>query len=188
MKRLFYILFLPLTMFAQQNIEICDNTPTFTYSTEMNGPGTIEWTVNNTVAGTGNDISLTFDEEGIYEITAVGYNDIGCASEPVNYTVVITSCDPLIYWVPNCFTPDGNEYNQVWGPIFTSGYSVDHFQLYVLNRWGNVVWESLDPAATWDGTYDGKTVPDGVYTWLIRFDLLNTDEKREIHGHVTVIR
>lgn len=188
MKRLLYILFLPISLFAQQNIEICDNMATFTYSTEMNTPGTIEWYVNNNLSGNGNDISLTFANEGVYTISAVGQSDIGCVTDTVKYTVIITSCDPLIYWIPNTFTPNGDEHNTSWGPVFTSGYSVDHFQLYIFNRWGNTIWESHDPAAVWDGTYNGQTVLDGVYTWLIRFDLLNTDEKREIHGHVTIIR
>lgn len=174
--------------FSQQNIELCEDSKTFTYSTSMDVPGTIVWTVNDVYSNEGNSLDINFADTGVYVITATGYNVLGCPGEPVSYTVAITSCDPLIYWVPNCFTPDGNEYNQVWGPIFTSGYSQDHFQLYVLNRWGETVWESFDPTARWDGTYNGKPVTDGVYTWLIRFDILDNDDKKQIHGHVTIIR
>jgi hypothetical protein len=62
------------------------------------------------------------------------------------------------------------------------------FHLVVLNRWGNLIWESWDDAARWDGTYDGRKVTDGVYTWIIDFGILDTDERRLIHGHVTILR
>jgi gliding motility-associated-like protein len=154
----------------------------------MNVSGTISWSINGAYSNDGSEVNLTFADTGVYVISAIGYNELNCPSEPVNYTIVVTSCDPLIYWVPNCFTPDGNEFNPVWGPVFTSGYSVNNFNLYVYNRWGGIVWESHNPISTWDGTYDGKHVLDGVYTWLIRFELLNTNEKREIHGYVTLLR
>lgn len=96
--------------------------------------------------------------------------------------------DSLVYWIPNAFTPNGNEYNQYWGPEFVNGYSHDHFRLWVFNRRGGVVWESNDPSAKWDGTYNGHPVQDGTYTWVIIFDVLINDKKNYINGHVTVLR
>lgn len=92
------------------------------------------------------------------------------------------------YWVPNTFTPNGDEYNATWGPVFTGPYDEEDFNLIVFNRWGNLVWESHDANAKWDGSYNGSLVSDGVYTWVIDFGIHNTDERRLLHGHVTIIR
>lgn len=183
-----YLLFLLLPVFglSQQTIEICDNSVTYNYAVTTDIASNIEWYCNG-LYYYGNEISITWNEPGTYEITASAIAD-GCPSNIQTYTVTVIECDPLIYWIPNTFTPDGNEFNQLWGPVFTSGYSVDHFELYVTNRWGEKIWESHDPAARWDGTYNGKKCLDGVYTWVVKFDLLNTDERRVDHGHVTIIR
>lgn len=189
MKGLLLFLFLfPLFCFSQQTVEICEDSKTFTYTTSMDMPGTIYWSVNGDAWGEGETINYSFSDVGVYVISAIGENSTGCASDPVEILVMVSSCDPLIYWVPNVFTPDGNEFNQVWGPIFTSGYSMDNFQLYVFNRWGNLLWQTFDPAATWDGNYAGNPVSDGVYTWMIQFDDDDTDKKYLVHGHVTIIR
>jgi gliding motility-associated-like protein len=185
MKYLIFILF-PFTYLSQQTVEICNDIKTFTYSSSTNNNSDIEWEING-IYYYGNEIILTWDEAGTYEITATAISN-NCPSLSQTYTVVVIECDPLIYWIPNCFTPDGNEFNQTWGPVFTSGYSIDHFEISILNRWGNLIWESYDPTANWDGTYKGKKCTDGVYTWIVKFDILNTDEKRIDHGYVTIIR
>jgi gliding motility-associated-like protein len=185
MKYLIFILF-PFICFSQQTVEICNDFKTFSYFTYSTENGTIEWEVNG-LYYYGNEITLTWDKAGIYEITATAISN-DCPSLPQTYNVTVIECDPLTYWIPNCFTPDENEFNQLWGPVFTSGYSTDHFKLFVFNRWGEIVWESNDPAGKWDGTYDGKKCTEGIYTWVVKFDLLNTDEKRIDHGHVTLLR
>ena len=186
MRYLIFILLLSFNCLSQQTVEICNDFKTFNYSTTSTEGGTIEWEVNG-VYYYGDEITLTWDEAGIYEITATAVSN-NCFSLPQTYTVTVIECDPLIYWIPNCFTPDENEFNQMWGPIFTSGYSIDHFELFVLNRWGEIIWESNNPTGKWDGMYNGKKCTEGVYTWVVKFDILNTDERRIDHGHVTIIR
>jgi hypothetical protein len=40
----------------------------------------------------------------------------------------------------------------------------------------------------WDGTYNNIMCPDGSYTWVLRFGVLETDEIKEYHGNLTIIR
>jgi len=185
MRYLIFILF-PFICLSQQTVEICNDFKTFSYFTSSTEDGIIEWEVNG-LYYYGEEITLTWDEAGIYEITATAISD-NCSSLPQIYTVTVIECDPLIYYVPNSFTPDENEFNQLWGPVFTSGYSTDHFELSIYNRWGEIIWRSNDPEYKWDGTYNGVKCPDGIYTWTVKFDLLNTDEKKIESGHVTLIR
>jgi gliding motility-associated-like protein len=185
---LFLFLLFSFTCFSQQEFEICDNSNTVTYYTSIDIIGTIEWFLNGYSLGNGDNMSITYDQPGDYQIVAIGYNDLGCPGPPVVYNVSVTKCDPLIYWVPNSFTPDGNEFNQTWGPVITSGISVENFELTVYNRWGNIVWQSKNTNSHWDGTYNGSLVPDGTYPWIMKIDLLETDEFKVISGFVTIIK
>ena len=186
MRYLIFILLFCFNCYSQQTIEICDDSKTFSYFTSSTEGGTVEWDING-ITYVGNEITLTFSNSGIYVLTAISHSN-GCYSLPQTYTVTVIECDPLLYWVPNTFTPNNDEYNTTWGPIFEGPYEKDDFHLVVLNRWGNLIWESWNAELRWDGTYNNKLVTDGVYTWVIDFGILGTDERRLIHGHVTIIR
>jgi gliding motility-associated-like protein len=186
MRILFFILLTFNIAFGQQEVELCDEPQTFFYSTEANLPGDTEWEVNGQYHY-GNPIGLTWSDTGTYNITAIHYS-LNCPSEPVTYTVHVTKCEELTYYIPNCFTPDGDESNQTWSPIFTSGFDPLDFHVMVLNRWGQVVWESYDHEIGWDGSYKGKMCQDGTYTWRIDFGDIHSDKRYLIHGHLTLIR
>ena len=185
MKLLRYIAFLmPFVAISQQTVEICGDTKTFNYSTTSDIASTIEWYCDGQYYY-GNEIAITWDRPGTFIITATAD---GCPSTPQTYTVTVTECDPLVYFVPNTFTPNGDEHNTLWGPVFNGPYDRMDYHLSIFNRWGNLIWESRDAAARWDGTYDGRKVADGIYTWVIDFGILDTDERRLIHGYVTILR
>ena len=75
---LFLFLFLSFNCFSQQEFEICDNSNTVTYYTYMNINGTIEWFLNGLSLGNGDNMSITYNQPGDYQIVAIGYNDLGC--------------------------------------------------------------------------------------------------------------
>ena len=63
----------------------------------------------------------------------------------------------------------------------------DHFEFYVFNRWGELIFESYNPELGWDGTYMNKTVQIDAYVWIIRtWD--HNDIPHEYMGHVTVVK
>ena len=96
--------------------------------------------------------------------------------------------EELIFYVPNTFTPDDDNFNQLFAPVFTSGFDPYDFNLLIFNRWGEVIWESHNAEAGWDGTYGGMPVQDGTYTWKIEFKTSANDERMIKTGHVNVIR
>lgn len=187
MRSWLYILFLmPLMAISQQTLEICGDTKTINYSVSSDIASTVEWYCNGQYYY-GEEITITWDTPGIYEITATAFA-ADCPSDPQIYTVTVTECDPLVYWIPNSFTPNGDEFNTLWGPVFDGPYDAEDFHLVVFNRWGQLIWESNNVNGRWNGTYYGAYVPDGVYTWVIDFGMLDTDERRVIRGHVTLLR
>ena len=98
--------------------------------------------------------------------------------------------DDPIFYVPNTFTPDQDEHNQTWFPIFTTGFDPFKFNLYIFDRWGEVIWESHDAKGEWDGTYgpDALDVPAGIYNWKIQYAAKDTDSKTVVTGQINLIR
>ncbi len=94
----------------------------------------------------------------------------------------------IIFYIPNTFTPDNDEFNQDFQPVFTSGFDPYDFNLKIYNRWGQVVFESNDATQGWDGTYGGELVQDGSYTWKIEFKSISNDERFIHTGHVNVLK
>jgi gliding motility-associated-like protein len=115
------------------------------------------------------------------------YSNLGC-SDTASYYI---GFDPgLVYYIPNSFTPDEDQFNQTFLPIFTSGIDPYNYQLLIYNRWGEVIFESLNPEIGWDGTFgqQGNPCPVGTYTYMITVKLPSVDERQAIKGHVNLIR
>lgn len=127
------------------------------------------------------------DEAGAYTVWLTAFSPLGC---PDSTSRVITVNEELIFYVPNTFTPDNDDFNQNWEVVFTSGYDPFDFNLYIFDRWGEVIWESHDASIGWDATYgnNGRPVQDGTYTWKIDFKTILNDERIEVVGHVNVLR
>ena len=123
---------------------------------------------------------------GEYIVTLTASNAADCFSIEQK-TILIK--DVLLYYVPNTFTPDSDGFNERFRPIFTSGYEVYDYHLTILNRWGEIVFESYDSFYGWDGTYgNGNICPAGVYVWQIDFGLTMSDEKATDRGTINLLR
>jgi gliding motility-associated-like protein len=96
--------------------------------------------------------------------------------------------DRLIFYVPNTFTPDLNALNEVFSPVFYSGFDPYHYKLLVFNRWGEILFESNNASVGWKGTYNGDIVQSGTYTWKINYKMSDSAETQIAIGHVNVIR
>jgi gliding motility-associated-like protein len=102
---------------------------------------------------------------------------------------IIPIKDILIYYIPNIMTPDGDQFNESFKPIFTSGYDMYDYHLTIFNRWGEIIFESYDTEYGWNGHYgDGGLVQDGVYIWQIDFKESMSDRRHIKRGHVTVLK
>ena len=133
------------------------------------------------------NLNITWNQDGVFQFQVVRW-DNGCVSNPETFVVTLELCPNEIFYIPNTFTPDGDQYNQYFQPIITSGIDTYKFDFYIYNRWGETVWESHDPSAKWDGTYNNVKCQDGIYTWVMRFGSPKTDEKKELSGSLTIIR
>ncbi|MEI6899943.1 MAG: gliding motility-associated C-terminal domain-containing protein, partial [Bacteroidota bacterium] len=105
-------------------------------------------------------------------------------------TVCITVDSCSQYQIPNVFTPNGDEYNQLLIPKKYT--SVDHISLEIIDRWGRSVFKTNDPAIRWDGTDMTTHQPcsDGTYFYLcdVYENSLCGTVKRTLKGTITILR
>jgi len=124
---------------------------------------------------------------GCYSVVAI--DSMGNRSA-MSDTVCIDSDICGEYRLPNMFTPNGDERNDFFIPFpYTS---VEKIDLQIVNRWGNLIFATQDPAIKWDGKIQGtnKEVSDGVYYYICDvYELtLSGTVKRTLKGSITVIR
>jgi gliding motility-associated-like protein len=126
---------------------------------------------------------------GTYEVKLIAISGSECKDTAVKY---VTVSEDLIFYIPNTFTPDGDEFNQTFLPVFTTGFEPDDFNMKIFNRWGQTVFETNDVTIGWDGSYGNISrvdqVQEGLYSWIMEFKLSQNDGHKMVTGHVIVIR
>ncbi len=119
-----------------------------------------------------------------YSVCLLAWNEY-CVDSICSAVNVI---DEPLYYVPNTFTPDGDEFNQSFKPIFTSGFDPYDYNFLIFNRWGEVIWESNDASVGWDGTYNGKVIAAGTYVWKVEFKTSQSDKRIMDTGHISLMK
>jgi len=133
------------------------------------GENVFEWTISNSCATSSDQMMITITGE--------------CPDED-------SIANILYFFVPNAFTPNEDDFNQMFLPIFTGGYDPLQFSLFIYDRWGELIFESHDASRGWLGRYGvgGVLVQDGTYTWKIKFTDTETPSEHTLVGHVNVLK
>lgn len=110
----------------------------------------------------------------------------GCEGPASSVDIFLENCEATIV-MPNVFTPNTDGTNALFHPVYMDG--VTTAETFILNRWGNVIFQTGDQDVNWDGlnAKTGKAVEEGTYFWKMVYTDLNGDEF-VIHGNVQVIR
>ena len=95
-------------------------------------------------------------------------------------------------FIPNAFTPDNDGVNDSFLPL-GEGFTADQYRFTVLNRWGEVVFDTTNPEIPWVGqnASDGggnHFVPDGVYMYTVTALGSHDLSSSTFRGFVTVVR
>lgn len=95
--------------------------------------------------------------------------------------------DVSIY-VPNAFTPNGDNKNEVFQPV-GYGLDLDKYQMWIFDRWGNMIFSTTDFNIGWNGKKIGysDTCEIDTYVWkIVVSDLAGT--KHMLTGKVNLVR
>lgn len=119
------------------------------------------------------DTEYTFVQAGVHfiELYATftrGNETIEYTQEYWSYTAPLSvSVSESRLEMPNAFSPNGDEWNEIYK--VKDGYqSIVDFHGYIYNRRGELLYDWTNIEGGWDGTYKGKPVPQGVYFCLVK--------------------
>ncbi len=173
--------------FSPREIDILDTEVHFT-NESING---VDFTWNfgdNSAYSTSSDPFHTYPQlPATYTVLLEAVSANGLCKSYAEEQLIIN--DVIIYYMPNAFTPDGDTYNEIFAPVFRSGYDPYDFHFVIYNRWGEVVFESFNAGFGWNGTYgDQGLVEDGTYVWRLEFRESMTDKRHEAFGSITIIK
>lgn len=181
---------IPEASFYPRDYEITVLNPSTQFINTSVGATNYTWTFGD---GTGESYEVSpfhefpAEDPGVYEVQLIASNPFGCVDTAVRY---IEIKDEIIIYVPNTFTPDGDNHNNSFKPILTDGFDPQGYTLYIFNRWGQIVFESHDTAYGWNGFYGlgGEKAQDGTYNWKIEVKEEHTTKMHVFVGHVNLIR
>ncbi len=115
---------------------------------------------------------------GVDSLTYIICNTLGCDTALVEITVICSSGELRVF---NGFSPNGDGVGDSFR-IDGLDYFPNH-ELFIYNRWGNLVFEARNYANDWQGRWEGRDLPDGTY-----FYVLNDGEGNVLSGHVVIQR
>ncbi|MDO9186755.1 MAG: PKD domain-containing protein [Bacteroidia bacterium] len=120
------------------------------------------WDLGNGVLDSANfNTTAIYNNPGFYTITLYAIYGPGCLD---SMSIGLTVNDIEVIYVPEAFTPNGDNINDVF---YVVGNGLKEFKLFIFNRWGEEIFESDDINLGWDGKVQDKLVPQGVYTYRI---------------------
>ncbi len=177
----------PLALLDALSFNLLSDSPFATFYNNSINAFSSAWYFGDGTSSNDNSSEVTHAypyEDGNYTIILSVSSDFGCL-DSTEISIQISG-DP-IYYVPNTFTPDGDEHNNTFTPVFTTGFDPASYHLVLYNRWGECVFESFSTDQGWDGYYGGIKVEQGTYSYLIQFFDKKASKIMQLNGHVNVI-
>lgn len=118
-----------------------------------------------------------------YMVTQNVANSYGCKDVIVKPVEILPN---WTFYIPNAVTPNNDGVNDGFRG---TGIGINSYNLWVYDRWGNMLFYSDDLDKYWDCRVQGKNdaiVQEDVYVWKVKFKDMH-GKKHDYEGTVTVI-
>lgn len=127
---------------------------------------------------------LSYEHYTEYEalVSYIGDDEVWCTQTS---TTVIQVENNLNLYIPNAFTP--SSFDNVNSTFQIYGEGIEHMEMKVFNRWGEMIFFSTNQLEGWDGTYKGKDQNPGVYSYYVYVKYLDNKEVKR-KGSITLLR
>jgi gliding motility-associated-like protein len=171
-----------------------DELPYVKFTNKSQGAIRYEWNFGQPSSGSKNFSTLEnpthnfVGDSGSFVVCLTAYNAQDCWDSVCKRTLPAE----MRIIMPNVFTPDDDGNNDAYD-IDIVGYL--EYDLVIFNRWGNKVYESKKDGISNDGiNWNGKDhnngpiCPEGVYYFVFKYQMLNHDSPKNVHGTITLIR
>jgi gliding motility-associated-like protein len=131
------------------------------FTNQSVGAITYAWSFGDGSTSTSTNTTNTYSVAGTYTVTMIASSGL-CTDTA---TAIIVIDDGFSIEIPNVFTPNGDNVNDVF-TVKSTG--VKEIQLQIFNRWGQLMYDFTGAKAAWDGiTNNGEKATDGTYFYFI---------------------
>ncbi len=158
---------------------------TASFVDESIGAASWLWNFNMEGVSTQQNPQYTFRDTGIQVVQLIVTHQSGCMDTIIQYIDV----EPIVtYFLPNAFTPNYDDVNDFFlGAGYLTGMT--NFRMTIWNRWGELIFETDDPAQPWNGRKfnTGEMSPNGVYVCVVNYTGPR-GQQIELKGFATLIR
>lgn len=168
--------------------DITNNDPSTSQVVLNAGPGfqSFAWSKDGVLLPDSVNRTFVAKEPGIYSVDLI--NIFGCASS--DQTTIVFECEPKIA-APTAFRPGSS--NALTKEFFVYSYFIadDGFQIFIFNRWGEMVYQSNDPNFKWNGgRNNGELLPAGTYSYVVKYksSFASQPGTKEQRGGVVLVR
>lgn len=183
----------PKAAFTVIEPENGDYEKTYSFTNNSTGEGSLNY---NWDLGTLTDFSIeentqhTYTAAGNYVVSLQVTDKNGCTDKATE-TISIDIFNG--FQMPNAFTPNGDGLNDVFYALTSDQSMINNFNMTIMTRWGEVVYNTNDINSGWDGNlaYTNEPAPAGTYTWYISYsesNMQNTPEEKSQIGSVTILK
>lgn len=130
----------------------------------------VVYTITDGTLYIGADFGHDFLDSGRFTIKQWVSTLFGCM-DSLSKDVFIAYAYKL--YIPNAFSPgDKNNLNDVFRPL---GFGMASYEMWIYNRWGELIWQSQEPNQAWDG----EGIMSGYYMYQIKV----TDFENDVHNY-----
>jgi gliding motility-associated-like protein len=167
--------------YSPQKASILSNTLSLTNTSVDNINN--EWYLNNSIAS-------NLPEPRITLPPIIGNNEICLIVENV-FNCFDTTCasiyvaDESLFYIPNAFVPNNDGLNDIFKPVVSNTSS---YNIKIFNRWGKLIFETIDTNEGWDGKYKGAPSEVGLYVYRISYRFKGDYDDQFIQGHFSLLR
>jgi gliding motility-associated-like protein len=156
----------------------------YAFQPQVQGNGKIYWQPSTYLSCTPcSDPVITPLTDIDYILQVITEN--GCiAFDTFKVRVFEPQCTEPYLFVPNTFTPNGDNHNDV---LHVYGQAIKELDWMIFNRWGIQVFHTTDPEEGWDGTYRGQSLNPDVFGYYVKILCIdgNVFEKK---GNVSLLK
>lgn len=163
------------------------NSLSVTFNTTLLNGEEAQWIILDTIHSGAVPFQYSFPDSGWYDVALLVTNANGCM-DSVWFSIYVEGIPE--YQIPNVFTPNGDDFNEMFQP-FT--YGITDANMKIFNRWGRPVYKyegqvPLTDPWGWDGNVNGGAkAADGTYYYVLDLKAINGENFSE-KGTVTLLR
>lgn len=169
--------------FSYNPNELDDNNNLATFTNESTNENSWLWKFGEEGVSTDENPLHSFINKGDHCVTLKVNNAYNCSDSITKKLYVSPTSN---YYVPNAFTPNGDGVNDVF---YVRGYNISDFELFIFNRWGELIFVSNDINLGWNGKKHNNLQEAQIDTYVYKVFLTDIlGKKHESTGLVSLIK